>query len=139
MKRSIARAGGLPLLVLLLLGFVAACATTGEGGPRSDPDELTSEELLSVQVNNVYDAVQRLRPQWLDKERQSDNRSFNLQSGIVVYHHQTFLGDVDVLRQWSTEAVRQLVWLDGSQASATLPGLGSRHVAGAIVIETRAR
>lgn len=129
-------ASGLGALAVMLALGLAGCASTGNGS-RSDPDELTREELMSIQVNSVYDAVQRLRPRWLNRERQADNRSFNLSSGIVVYHHQTYLGDVDVLREWSTEAVVRLRWLDGPRAAAVLPGLGSRHVAGAIVIETR--
>jgi hypothetical protein len=116
---------------------LAACATSGSGVQRSSPDELTREEVLSVEARNLYDVVRRLRPRWLTAERRAGERSFSAEMRVVVYQGQTRLGDIDVLREWSPSAVYHLQWLDGPRASATLPGLGSTHVAGAIVIRTR--
>lgn len=125
-------------LFILTLALVSACASSGNGDQApTNQDRLTFDELQSVQANSLYDAVQRLRPRWLTEERRSGSRSFGMTTDLVVYHHQTFLGGVDVLREWSPDAVRQLQWLDGPKAAATLSGLGSRHVAGAIVIHTR--
>lgn len=126
-------------VIVLALGLlVAGCASTGENArPRSDPDELTREEILSVEARNLYEVVQRLRPRWLRAERRAGERSFGLETNVVVYQGQTRLGTVGVLAQWSPSAAYHLQWLDGPKASATLPGIGSQHVAGAIVIRTR--
>lgn len=124
-------------MVLLLGVLMTGCASTSEGGrTRSDPDELTRDEIMSVGARNLYEVVQRLRPRWLNAERRAGERSFGLETNVVVYQGQTRLGTVEVLGQWSPSAVYHLQWLDGARASATLPGLGSQHVAGAIIIQT---
>lgn len=124
-------------MLLVVVGLFAACASTGERGPRSDPDELTREEIMSVDARDLYDVVRRLRPRWLNAVRRAGERSFGLQTRIVVYQDQTYLGDSEVLGNWSPSAAYKLEWMDGTRASATLPGLGSQHVAGAIIIYTR--
>jgi hypothetical protein len=96
-------------VVMLVLGSMTACASMPAGSKSSSQrDRLTRQE------------------------------SFGLQTNIVVFQNQTYLGNVDVLRQFSPESAYELDWLDGSTASNTLPGLGSQHVAGAIVIKTAA-
>ena len=123
------------LLTLLLLA--TACASTGEK-TRYRSDELTRAEIMSVDVGNLYEVVNRLRPRWITAERRAGDRSFGLGTGVVVYQNQTYLGDVDVLRQWSPSSAYGLKWMDGATASASLPGLGASHVAGAIIITTSA-
>jgi len=124
---------GSTLLVLLL---ASACASAPAGSKSSSRmDRLTRDEIMSVNVTTLYDVVNRLRPQWLEVGRRGD-RSFGLQTNIVVYQNQSYLGNVDVLRQLSPESAYEMDWLDSSTASNTLPGLGSQHVAGAIVIKT---
>lgn len=123
---------------LLLLGLLAACASAPAGSnTRSRRDRLTRDEIMSAHVTNLYDVVSRLRPQWLEAGQRGD-RSFGLPTNIVVFQNDTYLGNADVLRQLSPESAYQMDWLDGSTASNTLPGLGSQHVAGAIVIKTSA-
>jgi hypothetical protein len=85
-------------------------------------------------VTNLYEAVQRLRPEWLRGANLS-----NITAGgqdLVVYQNQTPLGGVEELRELTPEYAESLRFLDGPTASNTLPGLGSRRVAGAIVIVT---
>lgn len=124
------------LTMTVSLVTVGACASTQTGREGSDPDEISREEILSVDARSLYDVVQRLRPRWLNASKRAGERSFGLNTEVVVYQNQMYLGDIDVLRQWSPTAAYHLEWLDASTASATLPGLGSRHVAGAIVIQT---
>jgi hypothetical protein len=118
-----------PVLLLLLL----ACASGGASGSRSS-DVVTHEEIAGVQVSNLYEVVERLRPRWLTLR---GARSFGLGTGVVVYQEQTYLGEADVLRQLGRETAESLQYMDGPTASASLPGLGSRHVQGAIIIRTR--
>ena len=128
------RRTGTAVLFLLAL-VVTACATSGER-TRYRSDFLTREEILSVDVGNLYEVVQRLRPRWLTAERRAGDRSFGLETGVVVFQNQTFLGDINVLRQYGPSVAYSLRWMDGATASASLPGLGASHVAGAIIIGT---
>jgi hypothetical protein len=93
---------------------------------------ITQEELQGSAATNLYDAVQRLRPQWISGANISNRTGGGTE--IVVYQGQTQLGGLEALRQLQISYAAELRWLDGSQASNTLPGLGSRRVAGAIVI-----
>lgn len=130
--RSRIRASLLAASILCLASCTSA-ARSDANGARSDV--LTRQEIMSMTgTNTLYEVVQRLRPRWL--EVRGGERSFGLSTDIVVYQNQTFLGAVDVLEQLSPDMAYQLRWLDGPTASSTLPGLGSGHVAGAIVIST---
>jgi hypothetical protein len=120
--------------VALLIPLLDACAAAAAapGGGRSDV--ITSEEIGTADVSTLYDVVQRLRPQWFkvgaEQALVGDPRA------VVVFQNRTLLGGVEMLRQLSPRAADWLQYLDGPKASATLPGLGSRRVEGAIVIHT---
>lgn len=110
-----------------------SAGTTAPSAQRARRDLITQEELQGVGTTNLYDAVQRLRPQWIS----GANRTSAISGGgteVVVYQGATNLGGLEALRQMAPGYVASLRWLDASQASNTLPGLGSRRVAGAIVI-----
>jgi len=112
----------------------AACASGGSSGAGTDREFLSRDDIESVEVSDLYEVVQRLRPRWLNVR---GDRSFGLTTSIVVYQGQTRLGGVDVLKQFGPETAETMRYMDGPKASSTLPGLGSQHVAGAIIIETR--
>lgn len=124
------------------LSALAACtASAGVGAeagastsstPRIRREVITQAELQGSGATNLFDAVQRLRPQWLSGANISNRDGGGTE--VVVYQGQTPLGAPDALRQLQISYAAELRWLDGSQATNTLPGLGSRRVAGAIVI-----
>ncbi len=124
------------LLRIGLWGFVAlpwaACAPLPRTAPP-DRNFISEGEIRTAEVTNAYQAVERLRPLWL---RSRGERSFRLTTEIVVYQDGVMLGDVEVLRDIPIEIVRSLRMLDGPEAMR-LPGLGSRHVEKAILVETR--
>jgi hypothetical protein len=126
------------VLAIVLIGFPTACASTRE---RTDEatrsDVLTRAEIMNTAgARNLHDVVQRLRPRWLITR--AEDRSFSMETGIVVYQDQAMLGDVDTLRQLGPSSAYELRYLDGPTATSTLPGIGSgRHIAGAIIIVTR--
>ncbi|HEU0300730.1 MAG TPA: hypothetical protein VFR37_14815 [Longimicrobium sp.] len=102
--------------------------------PRLRRNEISQEEMVQSGATNLYDVVQRLRPQWL-----TGTSASNIGGGgqaIVVYQNNTQLGGLDALRQMSPGYAEVLRFLDGSEASNTLPGLGSRRVGGAIIVVT---
>lgn len=121
---------------LTLLLLISACASGGGGQAQYRSDELTRAQIMSADVTNLYDVVKRLRPRWLTAERRAGDRSFGLSTGVMVFQNQTLLGEIEVLRQWAPSSAYKLEWMDGAEASASMPGLGASHVAGAIIIRT---
>ena len=124
---------GVGALLVCILLLASGCASGG-GSTGSDSSTLTREEIAAVQVGNLYEAVQRLRPRWLLVR---GNRSLGLESIVGVYQGQTFLGDTEALRRFGVDAVARLRYVDGATASATFPRMSGRHLEAAIVLETR--
>lgn len=119
------------------LSFLAivciACAGGGEG-PRteSDPERLTREEILSVGVTNLYDAVQRLRPRWL--EVRAPRTIVGMDTGVVVVMDRTYLGDVDELKRMGIEMAASMQYMAGPQAAAEFALPRDRHIEGVIIV-----
>lgn len=120
--------------VVLLALAMGGCASSGAtGGERRDPDRISAEELARARSEGISDMeqlIQRLRPRWLERDR---IRSLNLESAILVYDNNAMLGGVNVLNSLTLDLVREIRWLRSAEAG-TLPGAGSLHVEGAIVI-----
>ncbi|MGD8362546.1 MAG: hypothetical protein PVJ04_14055 [Gemmatimonadota bacterium] len=134
---SAARTGTLALGLLLASIPILGCASTGgqSGGESVDPNRLTREEILGAEATNLYEVVQRLRPRWLVVRSQ---RSFNMETEIVVFQNDMDLGGPDALRQMTPELAFEIEYLEGTRAATALPGLMSgRHIQGAIIVRTR--
>lgn len=117
---------------------VAGCASAGAGATeRRDQTVLTQEELQSAGARTLFEAVQRLRPRWIAVRSQQSLA--NAATEVLVYQNNTLLGGPEVLRDLAPDAAAWMKYLDGPTAAATLPGLGTRQVEGAIVIHTRPR
>jgi hypothetical protein len=84
-------------------------------------------------VADAYELIDRLRPRWLQIRSE---RSLNLPTVVAVYQNETRLGTADVLRGYPLTAITRIRYLDSAQAGL-LPGAGSSHVQGAIVLSTR--
>lgn len=125
-------------VVVLVAAGVSACASAPSSGTRTAHNRINAEEIAEMQgqVSTLYEVVDRLRPRWLQTRAQQRSFSGGNQQ-IVVYQDQTLLGGVEALANLGLDYVLYLSYLDGAQATAQLPGLGSRRVEGAIVIHTR--
>jgi hypothetical protein len=102
--------------------------------PRRRRDVISQDEISESGATNLYDVVQRLRPGWLRGGSASNLGGGG--TGYVVYQNNTPMGGLDALRQMSPGYAESLRFLEGTEASNVLPGLGSRRVAGAIVVVT---
>lgn len=131
--------GAMMVLALAAVVCAGACAANKEAGAGTQQDRITHDELTAVEgAHNLWDVVSRLRPRWL--EVRAADRSFGIGTGkatIVVFQDQALLGDMEMLHQLAPDVAYDMKWLDGPTASSTLPGLGSQHVAGAIILYTR--
>ena len=126
----------------LALGAVclgAACAGKSRAGSeRRNPNLIAAAEIQEMQeagVRDLYELVSRQRPSWLQTRTE---RSLQLETAVLVYHNESRLGGVDALRGYPLLLVTSLRYLDAAQAGL-LPGAGSAHVEGAIVIRTASR
>lgn len=116
------------------MGLIAtACATVpqaqlGSRTPLRSPYLLSASELAGVKVNSAYEAIQKLKPNFLEGMRGQDfiNR--------VVYLDGTRLrGGLENLRTIEASSVRQIVFLSAIEASGRYgPGNG----AGALLVTT---
>lgn len=125
------------LLCFLMLAALVACAS-GSSGERASRDgyRISPEELEATRMQNMYDMIERERPRWLLSR---PARSFHLDTEIVVAVDGRFYGGIESLREFAPEMIHEVRYMDGPTATATINGLGSRHVEAAIVLETRRR
>ncbi len=125
-----------PILVTALLALVllaaGACASTGSTGPRRDSNVLTPEEIAEAPVSNLYEAVERLRPRWLQIR---STRSLNMQSEVSVFLGSSYLGGPDALRQIGLDGLVRIRYLDSATASALYKVPDGRAIEGAIIVE----
>jgi hypothetical protein len=108
----------------------SACAPIATDGVSRDPNRISYEEIQAVEAANLFEVVQRLRPRWMQDRT---GRTTMGQVEVRVYEGDSFLGTLEVLRQFPKAAARSLTYLDSTRAQS-LPGGGSGHVAGAIII-----
>lgn len=133
------------LTFAMVSATLSACTPAATSAPSSSPsdgevreargrsDVITQEQMAELGSLNLYQVIERMRPQWLRRSA----RSLSGGDEVVVFQDASYLGGPEVLRQLHPGLARRLRYLDAATASATLAGLGSRKVLGAIVIETR--
>jgi hypothetical protein len=98
----------------LCSALLAACASTGDRGSAGTGDRtmLTHEQLNDRSFNNLYHAVETLRPRWL-------RRPGGETSGpVTVILNNTRMGSVDALRSLETQAVQFVQFYDATSAAA---------------------
>jgi len=116
--------------------LIAGCAGGGSGSSGGGSDRITGEDLGSVDVANLYEVVQRLRPRWLEVRRTA---GFEQDAAVLVFMDRTYLGGVDELRSLGPETAASLQYMGASQAQAELRAPGGMTMAAAIVIHSSDR
>ena len=124
------------MLSLALLS-AAGCSSskspesTASGAPRrSNGNVLTAEEVAATGAANVYDALQRLRPQWLTSARVRRGGSGD---DLQVYLDATRYGTLGTLRSLSISGVQEVRYFNASEATNRW---GTGHTGGAILVTT---
>jgi hypothetical protein len=119
---------------VLLLVVVGACASSssatqaGSTAHRGSSTVLTQDELAATATVNVYDAIQRLRPQWLTSSRVRRGASGD---PTQVYLDNNRYGTVESLRGLSLAGIQEIRWLSASEATNRW---GTGNTGGAIVV-----
>lgn len=133
------------------LAVTAGCAsksaeTAAEATPvpatqssvRRSANTVTANELTESGAQNLYQAIQILRPQWLRARPRTTMGAASSRSGgtasadqTVVYLDQNRYGGLTSLQQLTTGGVVEIRFFDGVEATNRF---GSGHTAGAIVV-----
>ena len=122
MKQTLLR---LPTMVLALL--LAACVS-GSGGSSSGNSSLLSAEDLSEVANlSAYDAIQRLRPQWLQVRA-------NNPPPQVIMNGSPMVGGPEMLRTVQVSDLTSIRYRNGRDATTRY---GTGYGGGAIELSSR--
>jgi hypothetical protein len=114
----------LPTLLLCLVLAGCASGSTGGGGGG---DVLAAEDLATVSNLSLYDAIQRLRPRWLQP------RAGQPLPRVMMNGSQ--MGGVEVLRGMQATDVSSVRFLDARDATTRY---GTGYTGGAIELVSRA-
>ena len=112
------------LFYLVGMMAVIGCASTPSRPDGSTPlrrgNVLSAEEIASAHadINSAYDAVARLRPNWLASRGQVGANSVGGGNYAQVFVDEQLVGDINALRNISAYQVGDLRYYDVSQAGA---------------------
>jgi hypothetical protein len=115
--------------VLLLAGCTSAAARQNLAS-RSERNVLTREQLAATNSDNLYDAIDKLRPEWLTS-RGPTSATDPTPSQPSVFMNGQRLGRLDSLRQLRLLDVSQVRYWAAGEASARF-GMG--HPRGVIEV-----
>lgn len=124
------------LFALAVLGGAAATACASSPGAarpaRGQAGLITALELESSGAFNVYDAVKRLRPLFLNSRGAVSINDVNAPTVPLVYVDNRLLGRLDELRSLSTAGVVAIRLISGPDATLRW---GPGHGAGVIHVQ----
>lgn len=125
---------GFVLALGVVVAAAAACSTTARtGGPSPSRQTLLADEIQSVAATTAYEAVSRLRPEWLRRRGQISIQDPSA-GEVVVYLDGVRYGGPRSLGGIRAEIVQQMEYLDASDATTRF---GTGHGGGAILVRTR--
>lgn len=109
---------------------VAVVDSTSSERFRRRSDVITERELAATDAANLHDAIQQLRPRFLQRRGESSLvRSEG--TSVVVYIDDARAGNPDILGTVHPSEVREVRYLDGPSASSRY---GLNHGGGAILV-----
>jgi hypothetical protein len=122
-------------LVTLTTTVVAACAgaTQQSTSERTGRNRLTREQLGAANSTNLYQAIGKVRPEWLSS-RGPTSVTNATPTSVDVFMNGSMLGNADYLKQIGVLDVSEVRYWDAASASARF-GMG--HPRGVIEIVTK--
>ena len=140
LKRAWPRATLVSSCILAAVGCASAAPGTGDPAPR-DPaasseaalEVLTGDELRATGIGNVYDAVRRLRPLWL-QARAGAASAVGPRGGAMplVYLAGVPHGTLQALRTMNVDQVRRIEFINARDATTRF---GTGHTGGVIMVD----
>jgi hypothetical protein len=120
---------------LLLAACGGGTRARRDGPAPRDPNLITADEISRISVMNAYDAVKRLRPQFLTPHGAvslTDPRA-NIP---VVYLDGMRYGDASALAGIDAAGIAAIRYISGPEAQQRF---GTNNLAGAILVTTKVR
>jgi hypothetical protein len=118
------------LVVMSALTFaLIGCASGGggsDGTPRGNSNRIVESELATLETQDAYTAIQRLRPQWL--------RSRSGAAPVVIMDGTRQQVGLSILRSIRTSELQELRYLSASDATTRY---GTGFDGGAILLTTK--
>jgi hypothetical protein len=109
---------------------VLACTPPSTARPGKESNVITKEEIFEAHTTNLYDAVSRLRPNFLHYRGQTTLRGSD--TGYPkVYLDRVLFGDINSLKSFSPNGIREIRYYNGADASSRF---GLDNASGAIEI-----
>ena len=120
---------------VVLAWLLAACARPGAqpAAAPSSRNALTQQQLAATNAGTLYEAIQKLRPEWLTS-RGPTSVTDATPTQVSVFMNGSLLGKADYLRDMRALDVSEVRYWDAGQASARF-GMG--HPRGVIEITRR--
>jgi hypothetical protein len=126
----------------LCLGCAGSGGTSPPGGLRpevmsvsapsgSSPNVLTGDQIRETNVGNLYDALRRLRPQWL-RARGSGSIVSPGSTVPIVYVSGIQRGELRTLQNVGVDQVQRVEFIDGRDATTRF---GTGHGGGVIMVD----
>jgi hypothetical protein len=112
-------------------GDVAPDALQASVPARSSPNRLTGDEVRATTAGNLYDAVRRLRPQWL-RARGASSIISPEATEAVVYVSGIRQGDLRTLQNIGVDSVNGVEFIDARDATTRW---GTGHGGGVILVD----
>jgi hypothetical protein len=104
------------VLAALVAALSGCSATSGGGaGDRPSSDVITAEEIAKTGARNAYEAVQRLRGQWLTSRGAASLRDPTPRLPVVFLDDVEY-GELDRLRSISAAQILEIRFVDGQDA-----------------------
>ena len=133
------------LTLTLSLAGLAACASGGSGNAAATDDRasrpasrsanlITAEELEASTAQNLFRAIEMLRPTWLRVRGTASVSTPGAAAALQVYLDNSHYGVVTALQQLTVTSVREVRYLDGREATTRF---GTGHGAGAILVRLK--
>lgn len=130
------------LIAALVVAAAPGCASSPSGAGasqqsqpssarRGSPDRITQEELATIDVQNALQAVQRLRPSFLQNRGGASSSITQGPQDVVVYVDQTKMGGPNTLSQIPISDVKEIQHLSGTDATQRY---GTGHGSGVIIV-----
>ena len=113
--------------------FVACASATSGQGSRSSSNTITGAQLQATNSDNLFDAISKLHPEWLNTRGPKSATDMTLASVDVVMNG-SVVGSTDYLREVRALDVSSVRYWDAGQA-ATRFGMG--HPRGVIELIRR--
>ncbi len=135
MEGAVSHAMNYVLSGLLLTAI--ACASSGSRSTRqSSSDKLTHTELATSNAANAYDAINRLRPNWLRVSGTASIGGGVRSQLVLVYIDNQRAEDLYALKNISTGMVESAQWIDATRMATVLSNVPPGSYSGAILIKT---